>query len=267
MFRVLFFGDVIGEIGRNALAIALPDLKKELSPDFIIANVENLSHGRGISAKSLGEMDALGIDGYTSGNHVWNNIQGLACFEDPRWKDRIVRPANVPPTRAGRGTMTLEKNGKKLVVTNFLGRLFMHESDEASSPFLAFDRIATEHADLPILVDLHTETTSEKEAFGHHADGRAAAVFGTHTHVPTADEKILPGGTAYITDVGRNGAMDSVVGFEKTSALGRFLDPNTKTYEIPKSGTAEINAVLVTIDETTRRATALDRIRRFVAVS
>jgi metallophosphoesterase (TIGR00282 family) len=265
MFRVLFFGDIVGSMGRKALATILPDLKTEFTPDLLLANVENLSHGRGVSVKALTELDELGFDGYTSGNHVWDNIPGRACFEDPRWKDRLVRPANVSPDHAGRGVMVLEKNGTRIGVANLMGRLFM--KDEVSSPFLSFDRIAQETDADALLVDFHAETTSEKEALGHYADGRAAAIFGTHTHVPTADEKILSGGTAYITDVGRNGASDSIVGFEKSAALRAFLEPGVKDQEIPKSGTAEINAILITFDPKTGLATGLDRIRRFVAVS
>ena len=269
-FKILFFGDIVGSIGRGAVAKALPELRAELKPDLIFANVENLSHGRGISAKGLLELDAAGVDAYTSGNHVWENTQGVACFDDPRWTDRLVRPANIVSGRPGRGTMVIEKDGVRVLVANLLGRLFM--KDEASSPFEAIDKILRDfHSPLPtphspplILIDLHAEATSEKEAFGHYVDGRVTAVFGTHTHVPTADQKILPGGTAYATDVGRNGAMDSVIGFEKNSAVKAFLDPSIKAYDLPKHGTVEINGMLLTADVDTGRAVSLDRIRKIV---
>lgn len=263
-FKILFFGDIIGAIGRRGVIAALPDLRKDFAPDLVIANVENLAHGRGITAKTLLDLDAAAIDAYTSGNHVWENPVGLSCFDDARWKDRLIRPANVTG-KPGRGMMTLEKNGVRIAVMNLLGQLFMKE--EASSPFKAFDGLWTKAEDADItVVDFHAEATSEKEAFGHFADGKATAVFGSHTHVPTADQKILPGGTAYVTDVGRNGTFDSIVGFEKKSALDVFLNPGSKSYELEKTGIVEINAVLLTVDLDTKRAAALDRIRRFVDV-
>ena len=273
MFKLLFFGDIVGAIGRQAVVKILPKLREEFAPDFVVANVENLAHGRGITAKTLLELDAAGIDAYTSGNHVFENPVGLSCFDDARWKDRIVRPANMDPKLPGHGSIEINlpltkgelRGSVRLAIFNILGQLFVKENP--SSPFLAFDRLFSEASDADVvLVDFHAEATSEKEAFGHFADGRATAVFGTHTHVPTADEKILPGGTAYTTDVGRNGEFDSVVGFEKNSALKVFLDSNAKSYEISTTGTAEINAVLLTVDLDTKKAVALDRIRRFVDV-
>jgi metallophosphoesterase (TIGR00282 family) len=259
-FRILFFGDIIGSQGRTVVVDQLPSLREMYAPDLVIGNVENLAHGRGITAKTLAELDAAGIDAYTSGNHVWENPAGLSCFDDPTWKQRLVRPANVDPALAGRGATVVEKQGVRVLITNLLGQLFMKTAQ--SSPFLSLDRIIQENpADLRI-VDLHAEATSEKEALSHYADGRVTAIFGTHTHVPTADEKILPGGTAYITDVGRNGAHDSVVGFEKKAAVQRFLDPTGKAYDPSSAGPAELNAVLLTADPKTGLALTLDRIRR-----
>ena len=260
MFKILFFGDIVGALGRQGVVSNLPSLKEELAPDLIVANVENLAHGRGITAKTLQELDAAGVDAYTSGNHVWENPVGLSCFDDPIWKNRLVRPANVDPTRAGRGATVVEKNGVRILLVNLMGQLFM--KDTMSSPFLSLDRILAENvADLR-LVDIHAEATSEKEALGHYADGRVTAVFGTHTHVPTADAKILPGETAYVTDVGRNGGYHSVVGFEKKAAIQRFLDPSSHAYDPSEEGPTEINAVLLTADPATGLAVRLDRIRR-----
>lgn len=265
-YKILFFGDIVGAIGRKAVITALPDIRKEHAPDLVIANVENLAHGRGITAKTLEELDAAGVDGYTGGNHTWENPLGLPCFDDPRWKSRMTRPANVKNKREGVGQMTLTtKDGMSVTVINLLGTLFM--KDEVESPFLAFDRI---YADLdpamPLIVDLHAETCSEKEAFGHYVDGRATAVFGTHTHVPTADQKVLPGGTAYVTDVGRNGGYDTVVGFQKQEAVQRFLNPKARAYDPPESGTAEVNAVLLTTALDSKRAVALTRIRKLLEI-
>lgn len=260
--KILFFGDVIGAIGRKGLALALPGLREELKPDFVIVNVENLSHGRGVSPKTLEELDRLGVDAYTSGNHVWEKKTGLACFADPRWKDRLVRPANIFPNYPGIGFTRLTKNGQTVVLANLSGLLFMKE--EGESPFKTFDKIHKETSDLPIIVDLHAEASSEKEAFSHYVDGRAAAVLGTHTHVPTADAKILDQGTAYITDVGRVGGYDSVVGFEKNAAVKRFLGPEEKAYEPTPKGRIEVNAASLTVDLDTRRAVRLDHIRKIL---
>ncbi len=268
-FKILFFGDIIGAIGRQAVIKALPDLREQYEPDVVIANVENLAHGRGITAKTLLELDAAGIDAYTSGNHVFENGAGLSCFADPRWKDRLVRPSNIMG-RPGRGIITLDvqtdedKKPVRLVVTNLLGQLMM--KDEVSNPFTALTEILTHTTDADlILVDFHAEATSEKEAFGHFADGKVTGVFGTHTHVPTADQKILPGGTAYTTDVGRNGASDSVIGFTKADAVHAFTVGQI-AYGIPENGKAEINAVLLTANLDTHRAVTLDRIRIFVDI-
>ena len=268
-FKILFFGDIVGSIGRQAVIKALPDLREQYEPDLVIANVENIAHGSGITAKTLLELDAAEIDAYSSGNHVWSNAAGLSCFTDPRWKDRLVRPANIIG-RPGRGVITLDvlrnENEKpvRVAVINLMGQLFM--KDNVQNPFTALPELLAQakSADV-ILVDFHTEATSEKEAFGHFADGKVTAVFGTHTHVPTADQKILAGGTAYVTDVGRNGASDSVVGFEKTEAMLAFTNGEISR-SIPEKGRAEINAVLLTANLDTHHAAALDRIRTFVDI-
>jgi metallophosphoesterase (TIGR00282 family) len=266
--KILFFGDVIGAIGRKGLTLALPGLRNEFKPDFVVANVENLSHGRGISPKTLEELDKLGIDAYTSGNHVWENQTGLACFADPRWKDRLVRPANIFPNYPGKGYTEISKDGKTVLLINLSGLLFMKE--EGESPMQVFDRIEktilekNNHSPIPIIVDLHAEASSEKEAFSHYVDGRASAVLGTHTHVPTADAKILEQGTAYITDVGRVGGYDSVVGFEKNAAVKRFLGQEEKAYDPTPKGRIEVNTVLLTLDLDSRRARGLDLIRKIL---
>ncbi len=263
--KILFFGDIVGSIGRKVIASTLPEWREKFSPDFVLANVENLSHGRGISAKTLLELDALHIDAYTSGNHVWENASGLSCFSDPRWSKRLIRPANIRPGNAGNGYMILEKNNSKILVINLLGNLLM--KDAGSNPFLEFDKIISANESCRIvIVDFHAETTSEKEAFGLYVDGRASAVLGTHTHVPTADQKILPAGCGYVTDIGRNGGHHSVVGFEAQPAIQKFLHADAKAYDPQKSGLAEANAILVTIDSETGRTTAMERLRNIFAV-
>ncbi len=264
-FTILYFGDVVGKIGRTALMKALPDMKRRFSPNLTIANVENLTHGAGIGPKQLKELRDASVDAFTSGNHVWDNPDGLAILDDPAWTGRLVRPANMRRDQPGRGSTVATKDGVRVLIVNLMGQALFPESVE--SPFNALDTIlATHAADRPdlVFVDFHAETTAEKEAFGHYADGRVAAVLGSHTHVPTSDAKILPGGTAYCTDVGRVGAYDSVIGFEKKSVLERFLTGGDMSYDIPKKGAAEVNGIAVRVDVRTGRATGLDRIRKFV---
>ncbi len=260
--KILFFGDIVGAIGRKGLAEILPKWKEKYSPDFIIGNVENLSHGRGITPKTLRELDALGFDAYTSGNHVWENELGVACFSDPHWANKLVRPANIKPGQPGKGYIVLVKGKKSLLLLNLNGNLLMKEEGEL--PFTFFDKVAEENPDLPIFVDLHAEATSEKEAFGHYVDGRALAVIGTHTHIPTADAKILGKGTAYLTDVGRTGGHDSVVGFEKNPAIKRFLEPGSRAFDPQIKGSIEVNAALVTADLDKKQAISLLQLREIL---
>jgi 2',3'-cyclic-nucleotide 2'-phosphodiesterase len=263
--KILFFGDIVGSIGRSAVVKALPSLKDKYSPDLIIANVENLAHGAGVTVKTLNELVDAGVDAFTGGNHSWDNPLGTPIFDDPEWKDRIVVPTNHGGAKNGSPSMVIEKNGAQIQVLNIMGQLFTHP--DTTSPFETLDRLLTiNDKRLTTLVDFHAEATAEKECFGHYADGKVAAVFGTHTHVPTADAKILPGGTAYVTDVGRCGAFDSVIGFEKTSVIKRFLAGGTGTFDLPKTGQAEVNAIVVTVDLDTGKATGLDRIREIVDV-
>ncbi|MCC7357001.1 YmdB family metallophosphoesterase [Candidatus Uhrbacteria bacterium] len=268
--KILFFGDIVGSIGRRAVCAILPRLREQYSPDVVLANVENLAHGRGITPKTLIELDDIGVTAYTSGNHIFENPNGLDCFIDVRWKDRLIRPHNLLAHRPGKGIMSIQLNGQKLFVVNLMGQLFM--KDAVHSPFNAIDHIlthellSTDDTKPFILIDFHAETTSEKEAFGHYVDGRVTGVFGTHTHVPTADLKVLPHGTAYVTDIGRNGAMDSVVGFEKMTALSRFLGKTQKSYDIAEHGVAEINAILLEIDLDCRTVFGLTRIQEKIDV-
>jgi len=264
-FRILFFGDIVGAIGRTGVCRILPKLREEYAPDMVVANVENLAHGRGVTPKTMLELDAVGIDAYTSGNHVFENGAGLGCFSDPRWAERFIRPANLLAFRPGKGSTVVTVKGTRVRLINLLGQLFMR--DEVESPFTSIEKLLADGTESDvILVDFHTETTSEKEALGHFVDGRVAGVFGTHTHVPTADMKILPGGTAYVTDIGRNGGMDTVVGFEKIAAVSRFLKKESKSYDPPDHGIVEINAVLLEIDLDTRKPLSLRRIQEKVDV-
>jgi metallophosphoesterase (TIGR00282 family) len=266
--NVLIFGDVVGKIGRRALAATLPGLKLKYKIDLAIANVENLAHGRGITKKTLQEISDAGIDAFTSGHHVFENQQGLPLLNDPVWSNRLIRPANVGPNLPGKGWAHLEIKNTRVSILNLQGQLFMPQ--EPSSIFLSFDRFWKEQcldsSNRIIIVDLHAEATSEKNAFASYVDGRANLVFGTHTHVPTADLKILPQGTVQITDVGMVGAHDSVIGFEKNSSIKRFLAESTAPYKIPESGEVDVNGIVVNWDIATGQAVKIHQIREIVAI-
>lgn len=264
---LLFFGDIVGSIGRKALIQVLPALKRRFSPSLIIANVENLAHGVGVTLKTLSELRQAGVDAFTGGNHSWGNPLGTPLFDDPVWKTRLIVPTNAGGSKNGTNIMRLPVAGGTVIVCNFLGQLFME--DRTRSAFAGFDDIY-QHEDLSaphaIIIDLHAETTAEKGAFGHFVDGRAAAVLGTHTHVPTADAKILPQGTGYVTDVGRCGAHHSVVGFDPGNAIRRFAGQEKGPYVLPDKGQAEVNGICLQVDLDSHLCVHLDRIREIVDV-
>ncbi|MFA6447659.1 MAG: TIGR00282 family metallophosphoesterase [Patescibacteria group bacterium] len=265
--KVLVFGDVVGKAGRKALAKLIPELRSKFAPDLVIINAENLAHGRGITQKILQEMKDAGVDAFTSGHHVWENAQGLPALKDPEWQKLIIRPYNVDPSLAGKGYAVFEVKGRKIYLLNLQGQLFM--TQDSSSPFLAFDSfwksLETEPKPLVIL-DIHAEATSEKVALANYVDGRATLIYGTHTHVPTADAKILPQGTGFQTDVGMTGSYDSVIGFEKSSSIKRFLNLTEAPYELLDSGQAEVNGLLATLDLDSGDCVGLDRIREIVDI-
>ncbi|MDD5726235.1 MAG: TIGR00282 family metallophosphoesterase [Patescibacteria group bacterium] len=266
--NLLIFGDVVGKLGRKALAKKLPELKARYSPHLTIANAENLAHGRGLTESTLNELVEAGVDAFTSGQHVWENQQGAPLLSDEQWSKHLIRPGNVDPLLPGNSAMTFVVLGKPVTIANLQGRLFM--SQESSSPFLSFDRIwqelSSDQAKPMVIIDFHAEATSEKQAFGHYVDGRASLVYGTHTHVPTADAKILPQGTAYCTDIGMVGLTDSVIGFEKNSSIKRFLEETTAPYELLSSGQAEVNGLAISLDIDSNRVLSLEQIREFVDI-
>src|SRR2546425_4594809 len=216
--RVLFLGDVVGEPGRRALSETLPDLIERYSPDLVVTNGENVAGGLGITVRTAKKLLEAGTDVITTGNHVFRHTE---VYDFLSSSDRIVRPANYPEGNPGRGHTVIEKNGVRWGVVNLSGNVFLQA---AHSPFLTADRLLhrlRDEADL-VIVDFHAEATSEKVAMGWHLDGRALAVFGTHTHVPTADARVLPKGTAYISDVGMTGARGGVIGVKKEQIIERF---------------------------------------------
>jgi metallophosphoesterase (TIGR00282 family) len=217
--KLLFVGDVVGAPGRRALEALLPRLREEHEPDWIVVNGENAAGGIGISARIAEEMLELGVDVITLGNHAFRHRDIYAVLDSDA---PIVRPANYPKGDPGRGHVVVERDGASLAVVNLSGSVFL---DVARSPFAEVDSVLSDlrgRAD-HVLVDFHAEATSEKVAMGWHLDGRVTACVGTHTHVPTADARVLPGGTAYITDVGMTGARGGVIGADREHALRRFL--------------------------------------------
>jgi 2',3'-cyclic-nucleotide 2'-phosphodiesterase len=238
--RILFVGDVVGGPGRRALESLLPELREHHAPDLVVVNGENVAGGIGITEKTAGQIYAAGADAITLGNHVWRHAEVYPYLDR---EERIVRPANYPKGNPGRGFTVVEGGGGRLAVVNLMGQVFL---EAARSPFSEVDAILAELRGRAthVLVDFHAEATSEKVAMGWHLDGRVTACVGTHTHVPTADARVLPGGTAYITDVGMTGPHGGVIGAEREPSLRRFL-----TQMPTKLATAEedpwLNAVLI----------------------
>lgn len=260
--KVLFFGDIVGRVGRRALASVLPDLKAKYQPDAIIANVENLAHGKGVTVKTLIEVKELGIDGFTSGNHVWKKEEVVAAAAASGVL--LATPLNDPRTPDGHGYIKLNVAGLELLVVNLLGRIFMKETD-LTCPFRAMDYLLAANASFkgPIILDFHAEATSEKVALGWYLNGRVGAVLGTHTHVPTADYKLLPQGTAYVTDLGMVGPADSVLGVTKELIIAKFLTNGPIIFDYPEDGPAEVNAVLLEFDAS-NKAVRLEKINQLV---
>jgi metallophosphoesterase (TIGR00282 family) len=231
----------------------LPDLRRELSLDVIIANGENAANGRGLTLRTAQEMFSAGVDIISSGNHIWDQRE---IIEELDSDAPILRPANYPPGTPGRGMLRC----KGLTVLNLQGRTFMSNID---CPFRTADALLSDKPEGPIVVDMHAEATSEKQALGWYLDGRVAAVLGSHTHVPTADPRILPGGTAYISDAGFTGARDSVLGFEVAASQRLFLSQlPTRLPVEEKCHTLVMNSVLVEIDDATGAARSIERVDR-----
>ena len=244
--KVLFIGDIVGKPGRNILKELLPSLKKTYKPDIVIANVENASHGRGLTKKVYDFLvSELKLDVLTSGNHIWDQKDIMNHIDS---YTHLIRPANFPSQVPGKGSLVLEVNGEQVGIINLMGRVFLPPYDD---PFRKASSIVHEMRSkgvFNIIVDIHAEATSEKIAIARYLDGKVSAVLGTHTHVQTADEKILPNGTAFISDVGFAGAYDSILGMEKSPVIHRFLTSISCKFEPEEKGLRELNAVLVNIE-------------------
>jgi metallophosphoesterase (TIGR00282 family) len=253
--RLLFVGDVIGKPGRRALHSILPRLVDHHRADFVVVNVENAAGGFGVTPEIMHELSDLPIDCYTSGNHIWDKKEGQELLSRDR---RLLRPANYPEGNPGKGVYVGETAaGIPVAVLNLEGRVFMSDLD---SPFLVADRLLAEldRKVKVIFVDFHAEATSEKQAIAFYLDGRVSAVIGTHTHVPTADERVLPQGTALLTDVGMTGPYESVIGMRVDRVLKRFLLQTHSSFEVAKRD-VRLAAALVDIDEETGKARGIER--------
>lgn len=254
--KLLFVGDVIGKPGRRALVRLLPRLIDERRADYVVVNVENAAGGFGVTPDVLDELSELPIHCLTTGNHVWDKKEVAELFER---EPRLLRPANYPAGNPGRGLHVGETAaGVPVATLNLEGQVFMRNVE---SPFATADRLLAELGERAkvVFVDFHAEATSEKQALGVYLDGRVSAVAGTHTHVPTADERILPGGTAFQTDVGMTGPYEGVIGFRADRVLHRFLLQTPASFEVAKRD-VRLAALEVEIDEATGRARSLERL-------
>jgi metallophosphoesterase (TIGR00282 family) len=254
--RILFVGDVVGKPGRQAVRHLLPALRRRHEVDVAVVNIENAAGGFGFTPEIAREVLDAGADCLTSGNHVWKKREAYSYIDS---EPRVLRPANYPTGAPGRGYSVRMIDGRPFAVANLMGRVFMESLD---CPFRALDEIweRIRHETSFFLIDFHAETTSEKMALGWYAAGRASAVIGTHTHVQTADERILPGGTGYITDVGMTGPIDSVLGVDTERVVERFLTQMPVRFEVAR-GPAVLMAVLLELDDQTGRTRSITRLQ------
>src|SRR5437867_7123265 len=254
--NILMVGDVYGEPGRQAVAKLVPRLRQEHAIDFCVVNVENAAGGFGVTAPIARQILEAGADVMTSGNHIWDKREIIEYITK---ENLLLRPANFPVGTPGVGHVTVKAGPHKVAVLNLMGRVFMLPID---CPFQKADELVPElRKDTPIIiVDMHAEATSESQAMGWHLDGRVSAVVGTHRHVQTADERVLPKGTAYITDLGMTGPTDSVIGVDKDIALQRFLSQMPNRFE-PAKGPVALHGAVIRIDPETGRGLSIERLR------
>lgn len=257
--RLAFLGDIVGASGRKVVAERLPELKEKYKPDLVIANAENAAHGFGLTPSVAKEIFAMGIDVLTGGNHSWDKKEIVQVFQE--YPQQVLRPANYPRVNPGKGsTIVYGKSGHKIGVVNVMGRVFM---DALACPFETFkvELESLKRETKIIFVDFHGEASSEKYAFGYFADGEVSAIAGTHTHVQTADDQILPKGTGFLSDVGMNGPFESIIGMKKEIIIERFTRKLPIKMEVA-DGPGVFQAVIFTIDSDTGRCQNIERIRQ-----
>lgn len=265
MVRLIFLGDIVGRPGRRAVQLQVPKLREKYGPDVVIANGENSAGGFGIQPDTADEIFKAGVDLITTGNHVWSKREAYGYLD--AHKDAIVRPVNFASPAPGAGMLVhTTSSGARLLLVNLIGRVFM--PDLVDCPFRAMDDVfSSDEAKVPgtmIFCDFHAEATSEKVAFGHFVDGKATAVVGTHTHVQTSDDRILPGGTAYLSDAGMCGPENGVLGCEKEPIIEKFRTGRPQRFDVAK-GPVMVNGVYIEADASTGKATKVERIyERFV---
>ncbi len=257
--RILILGDVVGRPARRAMRDLLPGLIEREKADLVIANAENAAGGMGVDLKSAKELLSAGVHVLTSGNHIWKKKEIYSFLDE---HEILIRPANFPAGAPGRGWCFWRHNELRALIINLQGRVFM--PNHVEDPFRCVDELLQNHGRLSpvIIVDMHGEATSEKTAMGWYLDGRASVVYGTHTHVPTADERILPNGTAYITDLGMCGPLDSVIGMEREIVIQGFLTQLPRQFEVAKDNVA-LQGIITDIDETNGRAREIRRFREY----
>lgn len=254
--KILFLGDVVGKSGRRIVAQRLGDIKEKHGADLVIANAENSAGGFGLTRKSITEMQNAGVDFFTTGNHVWDKVEGARLVGE---LDNIVRPANYPDGSPGAGVRTVPGTDDRVVVVNLQGRVFMTSID---CPFRWVDDYleSISNNTKVIIVDMHAEATSEKIAMGWYLDGRVSAVLGTHTHVPTRDCRILPQGTGYVTDVGMTGSYDSVLGVKKDAVIKRFLSMRPTRFDVANQD-LRCDYVFAEIDESSGKTVSIEHLQ------
>ena len=255
--RILILGDVMGRPARRAVRDLVPSLIKQEELNLVVANAENAAGGMGVDIKSAKELLAAGVNVLTSGNHIWKKKEIYPYLDE---HGHLLRPANFPTGAPGKGFCLWQNDGFNALVINLQGRVFM--PNHVEDPFRCADQIINQHkAHSPVvIVDMHAEATSEKNAMGWHLDGRASVVFGTHTHIQTADERILPGGTAYITDVGMCGPFDSVIGMEKEPVIRGFITQLPRQFEVAEDNVV-LQGIVVDVDDRSGKARAIRRLR------
>lgn len=253
--RILMIGDIVGRAGRKAVKETLTTIRQELKLDMIVANGENAAGGNGITGEIARDLFGFGVDVITSGNHIWDKKEIIPYIDR---EPRLLRPANYPPGTPGKGVGVYKINGINVGIINLSGRVYLPSMD---CPFRMADELINSICQQTniILVDFHAEATSEKVALGWHLDGRVSAVVGTHTHIQTADERVLPGGTAYITDMGMTGPYNSVIGVKVDLVLQKFTTQMPVRFEVAE-GPYQFNAVVIEVDDETGKAESIDRI-------
>ncbi|PNY98699.1 TIGR00282 family metallophosphoesterase [Staphylococcus warneri] len=253
--RILFIGDIVGKIGRNAISTYLPKLKQEYRPTVSIVNAENAAHGKGLTEKIYKQLLREGVDFMTMGNHTYGQREIYEFIDEAK---RMVRPANFPSEAPGVGMRIIQINDIKLAIIDLQGRAFMQDIDD---PFKKADELVKEAQKVTpyIFVDFHAETTSEKNAMGWYLDGRVSAVVGTHTHIQTSDNRILPSGTGYITDVGMTGFYDGILGINRDEVIERFITSLPQRHVVPDNGRSVLSGVIIDIDKN-GKTTNIERI-------